>query len=279
MKKCMCLILALLLLSVPAFANGGVKIIVDGEELVADVEGEIVNGRTYVPLRAIAERLGAEIKWNGETRGIAVISGNREVDLAVGSISASVTVGERVSRAELEAAPYIKNGRTMVPLRFIAQGFGRQVAWSPSASTAVITQSRRLPEGSLKLLAEGYFSSVLPQAIKQNNGDIARMLEENPQNAKAYFSNLWVDEALKLLAQKTEKSEYEQFSAMSGEEEQYAYLLELGEKYGIPLECPVYMCPVNGGLLLDGPGQKVLDASNLCILKSVDGSVVCENLN
>lgn len=36
------------------------------------ITGFIYNGRTYVPLRSIAETLGKEVKWEGETKSIYI---------------------------------------------------------------------------------------------------------------------------------------------------------------------------------------------------------------
>src|SRR3712207_2062750 len=55
--------------ALPSYANGPI-IYVEDEILQADVEPFIENGRTYVPVRAIAEILGAEVTWHPEVRGV-----------------------------------------------------------------------------------------------------------------------------------------------------------------------------------------------------------------
>jgi hypothetical protein len=51
---------------------GSAFIIVDGEEQKLDCLAEIVNSRTYVPLRFISETLGASVVWNGENKTIFI---------------------------------------------------------------------------------------------------------------------------------------------------------------------------------------------------------------
>ncbi|RQD70827.1 MAG: copper amine oxidase N-terminal domain-containing protein, partial [Tindallia sp. MSAO_Bac2] len=52
--------------SILGSVEGGV--FVDGERLdFPDAEPFIRDGRTLVPIRAIAEALGSEVEWNGET--------------------------------------------------------------------------------------------------------------------------------------------------------------------------------------------------------------------
>ena len=37
----------------------------------------IINDRTYVPIRFVAEELGAEVQWNEETKTVTIIKDNR----------------------------------------------------------------------------------------------------------------------------------------------------------------------------------------------------------
>jgi hypothetical protein len=99
-----------------------------------DAAPEINNGRTFLPLRAIAEAFGAQVTWVPETQGITVVLGNNQIGLQIGNNTAVVN-GNVLSIVP----PYIKNGRTMVPLRVIAEGFGAQVEWDPVNYIVTIT--------------------------------------------------------------------------------------------------------------------------------------------
>ena len=48
-----------------------VKVKIDGAEITFDVEPEIIDGRTMVPLRKIFEELGALVKWDDETQTVS----------------------------------------------------------------------------------------------------------------------------------------------------------------------------------------------------------------
>ena len=99
-----------------------------------DAAPEINNGRTFLPLRAIAEAFGAQVTWVPDTQGITVVLGNNQIGLQIGNNTAVVN-GNVLSIVP----PYIKNGRTMVPIRVIAEGFGAQVEWDPVNYIVTIT--------------------------------------------------------------------------------------------------------------------------------------------
>ncbi len=90
----------------------------------------IKDGRTMVPLRFIAEAFGANVEWIPETKGINIslelASAVHTIGLQVGNPTAIVD-GEVVT---LDVAPVIVNGRTFVPLRFVAEAFGATVDWN-----------------------------------------------------------------------------------------------------------------------------------------------------
>lgn len=107
---------------------------VNGRVVQLDAAPEIKEGRTFLPLRAIAEAFGAQVTWVPETQGITVVLGNNQIGLQIGNNTAVVN-GNVLSIVP----PYIKNGRTMVPIRVIAEGFGAQVEWDPVNYIVTIT--------------------------------------------------------------------------------------------------------------------------------------------
>ena len=107
---------------------------VNGKATSIDAAPEIINGSTFVPIRFIAESFGAVVDWLPETQGITITLGDHTIGLQVGNATAVID-GSIVS---LSAAPYIKNGRTMVPLRVISEAFGGDVRWDPATRTITI---------------------------------------------------------------------------------------------------------------------------------------------
>ena len=108
---------------------------VDGKATTVDAAPEIVEGRTFVPIRFIAETFGATVTWLPETKGITIVLGTTNIGLQIGN--ATTLINGKI--IVLEAAPYIKNSRTMVPLRVITEAFGGNVAWDPINHLITIT--------------------------------------------------------------------------------------------------------------------------------------------
>ena len=108
---------------------------VDDKATTVDAAPEIVDGRTFVPIRFIAETFGSTVTWLPETKGVTIVLGDTTIGLQIGNATAVIN-GTIIA---LDAAPYIKNSRTMVPLRVISESFGGNVAWDPINHIITIT--------------------------------------------------------------------------------------------------------------------------------------------
>lgn len=113
----------------------------DGVALEADTPAMLVRGRTLVPVRLLAESLGAEVTWDAARRQAAFSTAETTVVLTLGSAVALVN-GEPVDLpGGVPAYAVVHRGytRTMAPLRFVAQHLGAGVGWDADARTARIS--------------------------------------------------------------------------------------------------------------------------------------------
>lgn len=117
-------------------ANGGQRlpVYVKGKLLQFDVEPFIQNGRTLVPLRDIFEALGASVSWEGKLRKVTASRQGTTIILTIDS-KAAYKNGKLIT---IDQAPIIKDGRTMVPLRFIGEAFDLKVDWDGATRTVKI---------------------------------------------------------------------------------------------------------------------------------------------
>ena len=105
--------------------------------LSTDQSPVLKNGRTMVPLRTIAETLNADVRWDKTAKAAIITTDEIIMQLPTDSTAATVN-GEQVL---LDTSAQIINGRTMVPLRFVAEQFALQVQWkADSYSVRLSTQ-------------------------------------------------------------------------------------------------------------------------------------------
>ena len=114
---------------------GSKNAIVFGESVVNDVAPVIVNERTMLPARFVAEALGAKVLWDSNTRTVSII-GEKAIAITIGSDTAYVN-GVAV---KLDSPAFIADDRTYLPLRFIAENLGADVEWIADELKIVITK-------------------------------------------------------------------------------------------------------------------------------------------
>lgn len=122
-----------------------------------DVAPFLQSGRTMVPLRFIAEAFGAEVKWHADPSGtgdggieiILMKANGTRIVIKMHTTSKTVIIETyapgsyqaQTTRYEMEVKPFVvkPQGRTVVPIRFIAEGFGAEVQWEASTQEITIT--------------------------------------------------------------------------------------------------------------------------------------------
>lgn len=122
-----------------------VALTLDGEPLEPQGAPALVqylgqDGRTLVPVRTVAEALGATVVWVPENRQVLLLRGEQTIVLTLGSASAAVD-GVTLDLPGGVPAGVVKwEGKesTMVPLRFVSEQLGAQVEWDNDTFTAHI---------------------------------------------------------------------------------------------------------------------------------------------
>ena len=102
---------------------------VDGQTITSDVAPIIVDNRTMVPIRVITELLGGTAHWNADTQ---------TVTLNIDGRTLTMTIGQTISG--FDTAPIIRNDRTYVPVRYVAEMLGAMVEWDGTTQQIIITK-------------------------------------------------------------------------------------------------------------------------------------------
>ena len=169
-----------------AYANR-IEIQINGEEMyiienaedsfaqyytyVSDTAPVMKDDRVYIPFRAVFEALGAEVQYDAGSKTITAKRGSREIAFTVGQDSYSSN-GVAVPT---DAAAFVQNGRTFVPVRFASQALGVAVGWDADNRTVSLVDKA----GLLKKY-QGQFD-VLEQYIKHWDFDDNAMALDGEQ--------------------------------------------------------------------------------------------------
>jgi hypothetical protein len=93
--------------------------------------------RVRVPIRFVAEAMGAKVEWDAEARRVTITRDGTEIKLTIDD----PTVLVNGTSLQIDAPPKIVQDRTMVPLRFISEAFGANVDWVGTESPRPTDQS------------------------------------------------------------------------------------------------------------------------------------------
>lgn len=121
---------------------GEKEALVFGERKTNDVAPQIVNDRTMLPARFVAENLGANVAWNGETEVVTIRGKNFKDNTDVTIV---ITIGSDLAYVNgkeyrLDSQAFVENDRTYTPIRFISEELGASVDWIESEQKVVITK-------------------------------------------------------------------------------------------------------------------------------------------
>ena len=128
------LFLFLFLCSMQTAAAASIRIFLDDKAVSFAEAPFIENDRVLVPMRGILESLGYSVAWQEESK--TVLAEKDEIQISLHPDEKTATVnGKAVS---IDAPAKIRNGRTFVPLRFLAEYSGAEVTWNQSTSSVSI---------------------------------------------------------------------------------------------------------------------------------------------
>lgn len=182
------LILTLLVSLCPAAfaAGGGIQVVAEGTSVVWTDAAPFIdeNGRTLVPLRAVAEALDLEVDWDPVQREAIFTRTDRYPDgtvdmvirFPIGSSTASYDsyfysngtgITPTTGTVEMDTAAVIVNGRTYAPVRYLAEFFGWHVAWDGDSRTVYIGAYSLLDQGDFT----GYYTDSYSYADITRSGD------------------------------------------------------------------------------------------------------------
>jgi|GEM_PF-2573270 len=107
---------------------------INGETKTMDVAPIIIDGRTLMPVRAVAEGLGATVSWDEMLQLVTIDRYDVTLRMTIGGTAARVHTQE----VTLDVAPVIIEDRTYMPIRFVAENLYADVSWTETTRTVGI---------------------------------------------------------------------------------------------------------------------------------------------
>ena len=119
--------------------DGGISVQLNGQPVAfTDAVPESSGGRTFVPLRAVMEAMDAQVDYDSATDAVTIKRGGTDLSMVLGQNQISITENGESRTVDMDVTPYVKNNRTYVPVRFVAESFGCNVGWDQGDKTVII---------------------------------------------------------------------------------------------------------------------------------------------
>ncbi len=111
---------------------------VNGTATTLDAAPVIKNSRTMLPVRFVAENLGATVGWDAATQTVSITSATTTIEIVIGANTAKINGAD----VALDSPAYIDvtNNRTYLPVRVVAENLGATVAWDDATKTAILAK-------------------------------------------------------------------------------------------------------------------------------------------
>lgn len=126
--------------------NNIISIYVNSSRVYPDSDPVIINDRTLVPIRVVAEALGYDVGWDGVNQIVDIHNGDMSLRMMIGSTSlarynydynGNLNGTDTLSS---DVAPQIINDRTYLPLRAVGEGLGATVDWDGSTRSVSVNK-------------------------------------------------------------------------------------------------------------------------------------------
>jgi hypothetical protein len=110
------------------------------------------NSRTLIPVRFVTEAMGAAVTWSQASQTANISKDGIKVEITIGQKNLKVTEDGKTSKVKMDTAAVAKDGRTYVPIRFVAEALGAYVGYSDLYKCVEIVMPDELTADEIKRL-------------------------------------------------------------------------------------------------------------------------------
>ena len=144
-------------------------------------------GMPYIPIRFVAEAMGASVDWNEQAQ---------EVNIRKGNTSITVRINDSIIKVNsytnsMEAAAILEAGRTFVPIGRIAEALGAKAGWNIATQTVAIASVKSVIDPSslekLEYLSNSEQAVIITADSLDNPFVIVHTFEKEGDKWKEYM--------------------------------------------------------------------------------------------
>lgn len=179
MKKFLSILLAFTMLisasafSVAAYAVEYVAVYVNGTAIdfpSTDARPQIIDNRTYVPVRKTCEALGLELDWNSKTETMTLTRDG----ITIAHTMRSKVVYVNGTAVQFDTASINRNNRILMPIRMIAESVGATVTWDDPTRSVHITTTTDSSSDNTSSNTSSDASSAVVNTISASKTAVAK---------------------------------------------------------------------------------------------------------
>ncbi|WP_141505753.1 stalk domain-containing protein [Paenibacillus luteus] len=127
-----------LAMTIPSAAQASANVALQANEITqqTDTSMQVANGQ-LIPVRIVAETLGAELKWNATNKAVTITKGTSQIVLTIGK-SVAIVDGKQVQSGQVLLD---KNGNMIAALSFINEALGSSVTWNADQQSVIFGEN------------------------------------------------------------------------------------------------------------------------------------------
>lgn len=114
------------------------------------------NSRTMIPILFVSKALGADVSWDNNTKTAVISLDGTTVKVPVGSKTITIRKGDNTSTMTMDTQAVITNGRTCIPIGFVAEALGAYVGYSNYYNTVEICRETLTKDEITRLRGYNY---------------------------------------------------------------------------------------------------------------------------
>lgn len=160
-----------------------VKVIINGRNVTFSDVIISSGGRTLLPLRSLLTNLGVQndnehILWNSAEKSVTILKDTTKIKLVQGNDTAYVN--DIPVKLDVPPVGY-KNGKTYIPVKFVAQSLGEIVDWDSNTKSVTIKDPRTVTVGTAEELVTAMDSDT-KIILKKGVYNLSKMKQEYSEN-------------------------------------------------------------------------------------------------